>query len=174
LSKPWQALPQNWEHIVNFSVRNNLIQFRKREELMGDPSPAAANKSLAATPTAGDINASPEHGIARSAIPRQHKSRQTTEHDADRIRSAVMRLVSNSIEELEGLTAELHKLQEFLKCETERVQHEIDSVLSGVSIIVDTIAPWKEPAAPAVRSSPTNQGLSAREKLKHWPPPPAD
>ena len=97
-----------------------------------------------------------------------------TENDADRIRSAVMRLISNSIGELEELTTELQKLQEFLKCETDRVQHEIDSVLSGVSIIIDTIAPWKSPDTSAVRNSPTNQAASARDKLKHWPPPPAD
>jgi light-regulated signal transduction histidine kinase (bacteriophytochrome) len=141
---------------------------------MRDPSSAAANKSLAAKLTSGDINPSPEHEIPNSSIQRQHKSRQATENDADRIRSSVMRLISNSTEELEELTTELQKLQEFLKCETERVQHEIDSVLSGVSIIIDTIAPWKSPATSAVRNSPTNQGSSARDKLKHWPPPPAD
>jgi hypothetical protein len=141
---------------------------------MRDPSSAAANKSLAAKPTSGDINAPPEHEIARSSIQRQDRSRQVTENDADRIRSAVIRLISNSIGELEELTAELQKLQEFLKCETERVQHEIDSVVSGMSIIIETIAPWKSPAASAVRNSPANQGASARDKLKRWPPPSAD
>jgi len=141
---------------------------------MRDPSSAAANKPLAAKPASGEINAPTEHGISSSSIQRQHKSRQATELDADRIRSSVMRLVSNSVGELEQLTAELEKLQEFLKSETERVQHQIDSVLSGVGIIIDTIAPWKSPAASAARNSPTNQGLSARDKLKHWPPPPAD
>jgi len=136
---------------------------------MRDPSSAAANKSLVAKSTSGDINASPE-----SSIQRQHKSQQVTESDADRIRSAVTRLISNSIGELEELTTELQKLQEFLKCEIERVQHEIDSALSGVSIIIETIAPWKNPAISAVRNPPTNQGSSARDKLKHWPPPPAD
>ena len=97
-----------------------------------------------------------------------------TENDADQIRSAVMRLISNSIGELEELTAELQKLQEFLKSETERVQHEIDSVLSGVGIIIETIAPWKSPATSAVRNSPTEQGPSARDKIKRWPPPPVD
>jgi hypothetical protein len=104
---------------------------------MRDPSSAAANKSLAAEPTSGDINAPPEHEIARSSIQRQDRSRQVTENDADQIRSAVIRLISNSIGELEELTAELQKLQEFLKCETERVQHEIDSVVSGMSIIIE-------------------------------------
>jgi hypothetical protein len=141
---------------------------------MRDPSSAAVNKALAVKPTSGDINASPEQEIATSSLQRQHKSRQATENDADRIRSAIMRLISNSVGELEELTAELQKLQEFLKCETERVQHEIDSVLSGVSIIIETIAPWKSPATSAIRHSPTDQGLSARDKLKRWPPPPVD
>ena len=141
---------------------------------MRDPSSAAANKSLAAKLASGDINASPEHEIPSSAIQRQHKSRQATENDADRIRSSVMRLISNSVGELEELAAELQRLQEFLKCETDRVQNEIDSVLSGVSIIIDTIAPWKSPATSTVRNSPTSQGASARDKLRHWPPPPAD
>jgi hypothetical protein len=88
--------------------------------------------------------------------------------------SAVMRVISNSIGELEGLTAELQKLQEFLKCETERVQHEIDSVLAGVSIIIETIAPWKNPAISTIRNSPTNQDSSTRDKIKRWPAPSAD
>lgn len=139
---------------------------------MHDPSSAAADKSVAVKPTSGD--ALPEHESARSSAQRQHRSRQAIENDADRIRSAVTRLISNSTGELEGLTAELQKLQEFLKCETERVQNEIDSVLSGVSIIIETIAPWKNPAISAVQSSPTNHGPSARDKLKRWPAPPAE
>jgi len=144
----------------------------QKEEVMRDPSSAAADKSLAAKPTSGDINASPE--LSRSSIHRQDRSQQTTESDADRIRSSVMRLMSSSVGELEELTAELQKLQEFLKCETERVQHEIDGVLSGVSVIIETIAPWKNPAASAVRNPAANQGSSARDRLKHWPPPPPD
>jgi hypothetical protein len=141
---------------------------------MRDASSAATNKSVAVKPNSGEVNASPEHEIARSSIPRQQRSRQATENDADRLRSAVMRLISNSIGELEELTTELQKLQEFLKSETERVQNEIDSVLSGVSIIIETIAPWKSPAISVMQNSPTNQGPSARDKLKRWPAPSAD
>jgi hypothetical protein len=167
------AVRLNWQHIVNLYSKQSCPGSEK-EELMHDPSSAAAEKALAVKPTSGD--ASPEHEIARSSVPRQHRSRQAIESDAERIRSAVMRLMSNSIGELEGLTAELQKLQDFLKCETERVQQEIDSVLSGVSIIVETIAPWKNPIS-AIQNSPanpTNQGPSARDKLKRWPAPPAE
>jgi len=139
---------------------------------MHDASSAVADKSLAAKATSGD--ASPEHEIAKSSVQRQHRSRQAIETDAERIRSSVMRLISNSIGELEGLAVELQKLQEFLKSETDRVQNEIDSVLSGVSIIIETIAPWKNPAISTIQSASTNPGASAREKLKRWPAPPAE
>ena len=65
------------------------------------------------------------------------------EEKATRIRSSIVRLTSTSIDGLEGLTSELQELQQFLKSETERVQNEIESVLTGISIIVDSIAPWK-------------------------------
>src|SRR5262249_39384742 len=65
------------------------------------------------------------------------------ETDAERIRSSVARLTSNSIDELEGLTSELQALQEFLKSEVNRVQREIQSALDGIKIIIETIAPWK-------------------------------
>jgi hypothetical protein len=84
------------------------------------------------------------------------------ETDAERIRSSVARLTSNSIDGLEGLTSELQELQDFLKSEVERVQGEIESALAGIRIIIETIAPWKSaqvpPASPAngrpVRAGP--------------------
>jgi hypothetical protein len=45
--------------------------------------------------------------------------------DAERIRSSIARLTSNSTDELEKLISELERLQEFLKSETGRVQREI-------------------------------------------------
>jgi hypothetical protein len=66
-----------------------------------------------------------------------------TGKDAERIRSSVSRLASNSIEELGALTAELQEVQAFLKSEVERVQSEIDNALAGIRIIMETIAPWK-------------------------------
>jgi hypothetical protein len=80
------------------------------------------------------------------------------EIDAERIRSSIGRLTSNSIGELEGLASELGKLDEFLKSETGRVQREIESVLAGIKIIIDAIAPWKRPSpAPAgsTRAAPS-------------------
>ncbi len=86
------------------------------------------------------------------------------EMDAERIRSSIARLTSNSTDELGKLTSELESLQEFLKSETERVQHEIWSVLSGIGLIVETIAPWK---TPVVSAQNTRASLSnARDKFK--------
>jgi hypothetical protein len=63
--------------------------------------------------------------------------------DAERIRAAVAKLTSSSIEGLQGLSSELHALQKFLQTEVERVQEEIESALAGIDIIIETIAPWK-------------------------------
>jgi hypothetical protein len=63
--------------------------------------------------------------------------------DAERIRSSITRLTSNSTDELGKLMAELERLQEFLKSETERVQREIESILDGIGIIIEALGPWK-------------------------------
>src|SRR5690242_8577157 len=82
--------------------------------------------------------------------------------DAERIRSSISRLTSNSTDELEKLVSKLQELQQFLKTETSRVQGEIESVLDGVGIIIDAIAPWKtDPSA--------NARTNGRDKLKRWP-----
>jgi hypothetical protein len=62
--------------------------------------------------------------------------------EAERIMSSVLRLTSNSIDGLKGLSSELRQLQTFLKSEVERVQNEIESALAGIKIIIETIAPW--------------------------------
>ena len=63
--------------------------------------------------------------------------------DSERIISSVALFTSKSIKELEGLAVELQGLQEFLKSETERVQHDIDNALAGLKIIIDTRSPWR-------------------------------
>jgi hypothetical protein len=85
--------------------------------------------------------------------------------DAERIRSSIARLTSNSTDELEKLTAELGRLREFLKVETGRVQCEIESVLNGIGIIVEAIAPWKAAGLASAQSTRAN----GRDKLKRWP-----
>ncbi len=78
-------------------------------------------------------------------------------NDGERIRASVALFTSKSIKELEGLTFELNGLQEFLKLETERVQREIDSALSGLRIIIDTISPWRN-----VRSESSGQEKTSK------------
>jgi hypothetical protein len=83
------------------------------------------------------------------------------ETDAERIRSSVARLTSNSVDSLEGLMSELQDLHNFLNSEVQRVQGEIESVLAGIKIIIETIAPWRSATAPpapagarAIRAGP--------------------
>jgi hypothetical protein len=83
----------------------------------------------------------------------EQTTKQKIEIDAERIRSSIARLSSSSITELEGLASELHKLDEFLKSETGRVQREIESALAGIKIIVEAIVPWKRPAPASSRVS---------------------
>ena len=86
--------------------------------------------------------------------------------DAEGIRSSVARLTSVSIDGLEGLTAELQVLQNFLKSEVERVQGEIESALSGIKIIIETIAPWKSTAvAPPISPRAVRAGPAANVEV---------
>ena len=85
--------------------------------------------------------------------------------DAERIRSSIARLTSNSTVELEKLIAELERMQEFLKSETGRVQRKIESVLGGIRIIIEAIAPWKTAALSSAQNSRANE----RDKFKRWP-----
>jgi hypothetical protein len=117
-------------------------------------SPATADKPL---PADSEVEAEISKLVEQNAAKRPLQ----IETDAERIRSSVARLTSNSIDGLEGLTSELQQLQEFLKSEVERVQSEIESALAGIKIIVETIAPWKSTvslatptSARAVRSGP--------------------
>ena len=95
------------------------------------------------------------NAVEQQMVPAQAEqtTKQRMELDAERIRSSIARLSSSSIEELEGLASELHKLDEFLKSETGRVQREIESALAGIKIIIEAIIPWKRPAPTPSRVS---------------------
>ena len=77
------------------------------------------------------------------------KSISPTEKNAERIRTSLARLSSTSIEDLEALTAELKRMQDFVKSEVDAVQRQIEGALAGINIIVETIAPWKNTSPPA-------------------------
>src|SRR5437899_1632975 len=115
-------------------------------------SAAAAEKSL---------SSDGEAETSRLVEPRIPKPLTHIEADAEKIRSSVVRLTSNSIDGLEGLSSELQQLQIFLKSEVERVQGEIESALAGIKIIIETIAPWRKHtrmvrAGPAASIEPTH------------------
>jgi hypothetical protein len=138
-------------------VRVETIPNQGAEKLMNAPtSSAAADRSVPA-----DLEVEAEISRLVEQIIPQCPPHQL-ETDAERLRSSVARLTSNSIDGLEGLTSELQELQRFLKSEVERVQGEIESALAGIKIIIETIAPWKStpgslapPTGPrAVRAGP--------------------
>jgi hypothetical protein len=117
-----------------------------------------AQKLLSAQSDADtEINNLVEQETPNSLTQIDQRSKQKIETDAERILSSIARLTSTSIGELEGLTSELQKLDEFLKSETGRVQREIESVLAGIKIIVEAITPWRRPSPPssgATRATP--------------------
>jgi tRNA(Ser,Leu) C12 N-acetylase TAN1 len=116
-----------------------------KEKLMNSPTPEeVTEKSLS----------------AESAKPAQ-TAHIKIEFDAERIRSSVARLASNSIDDLEKLTSELQQLQQFLKSDTERVQDQIGDVLAGIGIIMETIAPWKTTGV----AGPQNAHANGRNTL---------
>jgi hypothetical protein len=100
-------------------------------------------------PVGSDVEAETSKLVEQRNPRRPHQ----IETDAERIRSSVARLTSNSIDGLGELTSELLELQEFLKSEVERVQGEIESALAGIKIIIETIAPWK--SIPVSLATPT-------------------
>jgi hypothetical protein len=101
--------------------------------------------------------------ISRSIEHRIPKPLTHIEADAERIRASVVRLTSNSIDGLEGLSSELQQLQTFLKSEVDRVQGEIESALAGIKIIIETITPWKKQAR-VVRAGPAANIESAQSR----------
>lgn len=114
---------------------------------MNDPTPsAAADKSDPAnSKMEAEIRLTRASGFVASSTPIPQRSPHQIEADAERIKSSVARLTSNSIDGLQGLASELQELQIFLKSEVERVQGEIESALAGIKIITETIAPWRSP-----------------------------
>jgi hypothetical protein len=99
--------------------------------------------------------------LMEQAIPRH--SPQIGDN-AGRIRSSIARSTSVSIDGLQELTSELQELQTFLNSEVSRVQGEIESALSGIKIIMETIAPWKSPSISPVTPTRMTSFLNPRIK----------
>jgi hypothetical protein len=132
-----------------------------------------AEEELMSTATPEEVienSASALDSEIRDLIRQESAKPVQTEHtkfefNAEQIRSSVARLASNSIDDLEKLTSELQQLQDFLKAETERVQHQIGDVLAGIGIIIETIAPWKTTCVAGAQNTHAN----GRDRLKRWP-----
>jgi len=77
------------------------------------------------------------------ALATQLSTEKSSPSGPPEISAAVARLASNSIDDLHKLVSELQKMQEFLKCEVDNVQRQIDSAVAGINIIVEAIGPWK-------------------------------
>ena len=106
--------------------------------------------------------------IGNLAKHQTQRSNSPLETNAERIRSALVRLSSTSIDDLEALTAELKRMQDFLKSEVDSVQRQIEGALAGINIIVETISPWKNtipantiPAPPAMNLRAYRAGPAA-------------
>ena len=84
-----------------------------------------------------------EQAVATQPSKEKSNPSGTLEISAERFNSSVVRLTTNSIDELHKLVSELQKMQEFLKSEVDSVQRQIDSAVAGINIIVETIGPWK-------------------------------
>ena len=105
------------------------------------------------------MNASTSAATVAKSLPAEFKAGNFIEQqtpkptqiqdDAERSRSLVARITSNSIDELEGLmsdlTSGLQKLQEFLKSEGERVQREVvnhahlnQTALAAIKEVIET------------------------------------
>jgi hypothetical protein len=131
-------------------------------------SPAGAEKSH---PVELDVEAEIGKLVERenpSKAPQVETNAPPIENNVERIMSSVARLTSSSVNDLQGLVSELQQLLDFLMSEVGGVESEIESVLAGIKIIIETIAPWKSagdtPApksARAVRAGPASNLGSA-------------
>src|SRR5215208_3501350 len=104
---------------------------------MNDPTTASDQTSLLMDSVEAEIT-----NLAKQ------RGNTALENNAERIRSSLVRLSSSSIDDLEALTAELKRMQDFLKSEVESVQRQIEGALAGINIIIETIAPWKNTIPP--------------------------
>ena len=101
------------------------------------------------------------------------------EDDAERTKSSLARLTSNSIDRLERLIVEIQEMREFLRSEGERVQREIvnyaqlnqNVAVAASKIKAETVGTWKSTAIAGDAYSGAKQLSNGREKLKRWPAP---
>jgi chemotaxis protein histidine kinase CheA len=100
-----------------------------------------------AAPTEG------KHSAAKGSAVSHHAKNVHVDTDAERMRSTLVRMTANSVDELDSLFSELQEVRDYLKSEGERVQREVanyaqlnQSALAAIKIITETIGPWKSTA----------------------------
>jgi hypothetical protein len=123
--------------------RRNLMSARTAAATVEQSLPVESNIEA-------EINSLIEQQIPnRIQVEKQPPKRVQIEDDAERCRSFVARITSNSIDELgelaTDLTSALQNLQEYLKAEGERVQREIvdyahlnHTALAAIKTIIET------------------------------------
>ena len=119
---------------------------------MNAPTSAAAAEKPGSVSLA--VQSEIRDSVEKEKVVSQHsKIHVHIETDAERIRSTLVRMTSNSIHELEGLVSELQEVREFLKSEGERVERTFmnyaqlnQSALAAIKIISETVGPWKSTA----------------------------
>jgi hypothetical protein len=99
--------------------------------------------AMAPSPDQSSLLSSVEEEIGNLAKHEGLKNSSPLENNADRMRASLGRLSSTSIGDLEALTAELKRMQDFVKSEVESVHRQIEGALAGINIIIETISPWK-------------------------------
>jgi hypothetical protein len=134
------CLSADRKQIVN--RRGNIVRVHSiREKLMNDPATSSSDQTSFPMDTVEmEFNKLVKHETATSISP--------LETNAERIRSSLARLSSSSVDDLEALTAELKRVQDFLKSEVDSVQRQIQGALAGINIIIETIVPWKNVTSP--------------------------
>jgi len=131
---------------------------------MDDSTSSASTDHFVRSPSLAAENSIPETPDMEKAISKLIEQTKISKHspqienDVERIRSSIARFSSVSIDGLQGLTSELQELQTFLNSEVSRVQGEIESAMSGIKIIMETIAPWK--SSPPISPAPPTRATS--------------
>jgi hypothetical protein len=136
---------------VCFGLEKRQTDSREEKLMSARTAAATVEKSLAVESTIeAEINSLIQEQIPkRIPVEQQTPKRVQIEDDAEKSRSFVARITSNSIDELgelaSDLTSALQNLQEYLKAEGERVQREIldyahlnRTALAAIKTIIET------------------------------------
>lgn len=110
---------------------------------------APASTAFAERPMAtGPIPSEIRHSVEKKSALSQHAKQIPADTDAERMSTTLVRMISNSVGELDALVLELQGVQAFLKSEGERIQREImnyaqlnQSALAAIKVISETIGP---------------------------------